>query len=190
MASRACRKSVMIGTALTLSQMTGVVRHMAHMDQPWVSKVSSKLHRWRPGLTSWDGVCSVCSHRIFIWLTRPAPTDDQRCAGSHGYKLDPWNLASPGSLPFWKPRTRGRVHESEVREGARRLVPSHDDARDEKKGRSREVARGRPDCNEAALSHGLNNDDCGCNCGSFIVLDCARRSSPLQQTHGSFLSAS
>lgn len=40
-ASRACRKSVMIGTALNLNQMTTVVRHMGVMDQPWVSPASS-----------------------------------------------------------------------------------------------------------------------------------------------------
>ncbi|KAJ7052568.1 hypothetical protein C8F01DRAFT_998099 [Mycena amicta] len=34
-ASRACRKSVMIGMPLTKGQMTAVVRHMGTMDQPW-----------------------------------------------------------------------------------------------------------------------------------------------------------
>ncbi|KIO28267.1 hypothetical protein M407DRAFT_72025 [Tulasnella calospora MUT 4182] len=34
-ASRACRKSVMIGDPLTVGQMTSVVRHMAKLDQPW-----------------------------------------------------------------------------------------------------------------------------------------------------------
>ena len=34
-ASRACRKSVMIGRSLTTSQMTTIVRHMGTMDQPW-----------------------------------------------------------------------------------------------------------------------------------------------------------
>ncbi|KAF7295704.1 DNA mismatch repair protein MutL [Mycena indigotica] len=34
-AMRACRKSVMIGMPLTVSQMTSVVRHMGTMDQPW-----------------------------------------------------------------------------------------------------------------------------------------------------------
>ncbi|KAJ7040580.1 hypothetical protein C8F04DRAFT_1082777 [Mycena alexandri] len=34
-AMRACRKSVMIGMPLTKGQMTGVVRHMGTMDQPW-----------------------------------------------------------------------------------------------------------------------------------------------------------
>ncbi|KAF9002160.1 hypothetical protein BDQ17DRAFT_1357531 [Cyathus striatus] len=34
-ASRACRKSVMIGMALTKRQMTTVVRHMGSMGQPW-----------------------------------------------------------------------------------------------------------------------------------------------------------
>ncbi|TDL18204.1 DNA mismatch repair protein MutL [Rickenella mellea] len=34
-AMRACRKSVMVGAALTHGQMTSIVRHMATMDQPW-----------------------------------------------------------------------------------------------------------------------------------------------------------
>ena len=34
-ASRACRKSVMIGTALDHRAMVTLVRHMAEMDQPW-----------------------------------------------------------------------------------------------------------------------------------------------------------
>ncbi|KAI5824843.1 DNA mismatch repair protein MutL [Schizophyllum commune Tattone D] len=34
-ASRACRKSVMIGMPLTKGQMTAVVQHMGTMDQPW-----------------------------------------------------------------------------------------------------------------------------------------------------------
>ncbi|KAF9519637.1 hypothetical protein BS47DRAFT_1336722 [Hydnum rufescens UP504] len=34
-ASRACRKSIMIGKALTSGQMTGVIRHMGMTDQPW-----------------------------------------------------------------------------------------------------------------------------------------------------------
>jgi DNA mismatch repair protein PMS2 len=34
-ASRACRTAVMIGTALTRSQMEQSVRNMAEMDQPW-----------------------------------------------------------------------------------------------------------------------------------------------------------
>lgn len=54
-ASRACRKSVMIGKALNTSQMTAVVRHMGTMDQPWVSwslrfvagRVADILPLWR-----------------------------------------------------------------------------------------------------------------------------------------------
>jgi len=34
-ASRACRKSIMIGKTLNIGQMTTVVRHMGTMDQPW-----------------------------------------------------------------------------------------------------------------------------------------------------------
>lgn len=36
-ASRACRKSVMIGTALNLRDMQRIVNHMGEMDHPWVS---------------------------------------------------------------------------------------------------------------------------------------------------------
>ena len=41
-ASRACRSSVMIGTALSKLEMRRLVDHMALMDQPWVS--SYNLH--------------------------------------------------------------------------------------------------------------------------------------------------
>lgn len=34
-ASRACRKSIMIGTALTKAQMQKLVCHMGEIDQPW-----------------------------------------------------------------------------------------------------------------------------------------------------------
>ncbi|VDM72413.1 unnamed protein product [Strongylus vulgaris] len=34
-ASRACRKSVMIGTALTTNQMKSIVSHLGTLDQPW-----------------------------------------------------------------------------------------------------------------------------------------------------------
>lgn len=34
-ASRACRKSVMIGTALTTAQMQSIVAHLGSLDQPW-----------------------------------------------------------------------------------------------------------------------------------------------------------
>lgn len=36
-ASRACRKSVMIGTALSKSTMRQLVDHMGEIEQPWVS---------------------------------------------------------------------------------------------------------------------------------------------------------
>lgn len=36
-ASRACRKSVMIGTALSKADMKKLVDHMAEIDQPWVN---------------------------------------------------------------------------------------------------------------------------------------------------------
>ncbi|KAK6040878.1 DNA mismatch repair protein [Cooperia oncophora] len=34
-ASRACRKSVMIGTTLTMAQMQNIVHHLGTLDQPW-----------------------------------------------------------------------------------------------------------------------------------------------------------
>ncbi|VDN57583.1 unnamed protein product [Dracunculus medinensis] len=34
-ASRACRKSIMIGTALNTSQMEKIIRHLGRLDQPW-----------------------------------------------------------------------------------------------------------------------------------------------------------
>jgi len=34
-ASRACRKSIMIGSALTKAQMQQVISHMACMESPW-----------------------------------------------------------------------------------------------------------------------------------------------------------
>ncbi|KAM0750910.1 DNA mismatch repair protein MutL [Meredithblackwellia eburnea MCA 4105] len=49
-ASRACRKSVMIGKALTKTQMTSVVRHMGGMDQPWSCPHGRPTMRWLAGL--------------------------------------------------------------------------------------------------------------------------------------------
>ena len=53
LASRACRTSVMIGTALSAAGMTRLVHHMAEMDHPWVR------HRghWRVRLSL--GNCEV-----------------------------------------------------------------------------------------------------------------------------------
>ena len=39
LASRACRKSVMIGTALSLKEMRSLLDHMGLMEQPWVWRV-------------------------------------------------------------------------------------------------------------------------------------------------------
>ena len=36
-ASRACRKSVMIGTALSQKEMKTIISHMGAIEQPWVS---------------------------------------------------------------------------------------------------------------------------------------------------------
>lgn len=35
-ASRACRKSVMIGTALSQNEMQQLIVHMGEIEQPWV----------------------------------------------------------------------------------------------------------------------------------------------------------
>ena len=37
-ASKACRMSIMIGTDLTKKQMINVVRHLAQIAKPWVSR--------------------------------------------------------------------------------------------------------------------------------------------------------
>ncbi|GAA5849218.1 hypothetical protein JCM8547_006479 [Rhodosporidiobolus lusitaniae] len=49
-ASRACRKSVMIGRALNVKQMTQIVRHMGGMDQPWACPHGRPTMRWLFGL--------------------------------------------------------------------------------------------------------------------------------------------
>lgn len=46
-ASRACRKSVMIGSALGRRDMLRIVRHMSEMEHPWVSRVLS-THNFIP----------------------------------------------------------------------------------------------------------------------------------------------
>ncbi|GAA6010657.1 hypothetical protein JCM11491_003013 [Sporobolomyces phaffii] len=51
-ASRACRKSVMIGKALNSKQMTMIVRHMGGMDQPWACPHGRPTMRWLAGLGS------------------------------------------------------------------------------------------------------------------------------------------
>ena len=37
-ASRACRKAIMVGTALTGQQMRRLVAQLGHLQQPWVSR--------------------------------------------------------------------------------------------------------------------------------------------------------
>ncbi|GAA5949061.1 hypothetical protein JCM3765_003999 [Sporobolomyces pararoseus] len=49
-ASRACRKSVMIGKALNSNQMTSIIRHMGGMDQPWACPHGRPTMRWLAGL--------------------------------------------------------------------------------------------------------------------------------------------
>ncbi|GAA5987368.1 hypothetical protein JCM10908_001929 [Rhodotorula pacifica] len=45
-ASRACRKSVMIGKALNNAQMTTILRHMGGMEQPWACPHGRPTMRW------------------------------------------------------------------------------------------------------------------------------------------------
>ena len=42
-ASRACRKSVMIGRALSVREMERLIRHMGEIDQPWVGGLGSVI---------------------------------------------------------------------------------------------------------------------------------------------------
>ncbi|KAL2120856.1 hypothetical protein VTJ04DRAFT_4883 [Mycothermus thermophilus] len=53
-AMRACRSSIMIGRALTLGQMTRVVRHMGEMDKPWNCPHGRPTMRHLCGLGAWD----------------------------------------------------------------------------------------------------------------------------------------
>ncbi|KAH9942864.1 MutL C terminal dimerization domain-containing protein, partial [Amylocystis lapponica] len=64
-AMRACRKSIMVGKALTRQQMTAVVRHMGTMDQPWhcphgrptarhLSDIVGMERGWRAGARAVD----------------------------------------------------------------------------------------------------------------------------------------
>ncbi|KWU43745.1 hypothetical protein RHOSPDRAFT_13742, partial [Rhodotorula sp. JG-1b] len=45
-ASRACRKSVMIGKALNHKQMTTILQHMGGMEQPWACPHGRPTMRW------------------------------------------------------------------------------------------------------------------------------------------------
>ncbi|BGP33218.1 ATP-binding mismatch repair protein [Rhodotorula toruloides] len=51
-ASRACRKSVMIGKALSASQMYSIIRHMGEMDQPWACPHGRPTMRWLVSLNA------------------------------------------------------------------------------------------------------------------------------------------
>jgi DNA mismatch repair protein PMS2 len=53
-AMRACRSSVMIGKALTQSQMYGLVKHMGEMDKPWNCPHGRPTMRHLCRLQSWD----------------------------------------------------------------------------------------------------------------------------------------
>ncbi|GAA5839580.1 hypothetical protein JCM9279_005986 [Rhodotorula babjevae] len=51
-ASRACRKSVMVGKALNVKQMTQILRNMSSMDQPWACPHGRPTMRWLAGLSA------------------------------------------------------------------------------------------------------------------------------------------
>lgn len=53
-AMRACRSSVMIGKALTKSQMYGLVRHMGELDKPWNCPHGRPTMRHLCRLQAWD----------------------------------------------------------------------------------------------------------------------------------------
>ncbi|KAM3504309.1 hypothetical protein MY10362_003652 [Beauveria mimosiformis] len=53
-AMRACRSSVMIGKALTTSQMYGLVRHMGELDKPWNCPHGRPTMRHLCRLQAWD----------------------------------------------------------------------------------------------------------------------------------------
>lgn len=53
-AMRACRSSVMIGKALTASQMYGLVRHMGELDKPWNCPHGRPTMRHLCRLQAWD----------------------------------------------------------------------------------------------------------------------------------------
>ncbi|KPV74450.1 uncharacterized protein RHOBADRAFT_27977 [Rhodotorula graminis WP1] len=51
-ASRACRKSVMVGKALNVKQMTQILRNMAAMDQPWACPHGRPTMRWLASMSA------------------------------------------------------------------------------------------------------------------------------------------
>ena len=55
LASRACRKSVMIGKTLRSTQMESIVRHMGSMDKPWSCPHGRPTMRHLYGLDTWEG---------------------------------------------------------------------------------------------------------------------------------------
>nr|CAD7203615.1 unnamed protein product [Timema douglasi] len=81
-ASRACRKSVMIGTALNLSDMRRLVDHMGEMDQPWVGFI----YNWDlPFLTNHEALGqpqphSRLAHTAFNYETLGQPQPHSRLA--------------------------------------------------------------------------------------------------------------
>lgn len=50
-ASRACRMSVMIGTALSFSEMKRLVTHMGEIEQPWVGTFNLGTYLYQEFIT-------------------------------------------------------------------------------------------------------------------------------------------
>lgn len=65
-ASRACRKSVMIGKALSKSDMKKLVNHMGEIEQPWVSIFMPPHKEFIPFLCSVSLTCYRSKHMIFF----------------------------------------------------------------------------------------------------------------------------
>ncbi|GAA5827519.1 hypothetical protein JCM11251_003846 [Rhodosporidiobolus azoricus] len=76
-ASRACRKSVMIGKALNVKQMTQIVRHMGGMDQPWACPHGRPTMRWLR-LMSIHATYGHCTDEIASTAPRTHRTDPHR----------------------------------------------------------------------------------------------------------------
>lgn len=64
LASRACRKSVMIGDPLTKKQMKKLLGHMGELDHPWVSFITS--------IASVGQLKPSCLSELSSWSTNPS----------------------------------------------------------------------------------------------------------------------
>ncbi|KAK0147133.1 Mismatch repair endonuclease PMS2 [Merluccius polli] len=68
-ASRACRKSVMIGTALSVSEMKKLVVHMGEIEQPWNCPHGRPTMRHLDAtLTSWFISSEVANANLILYM--------------------------------------------------------------------------------------------------------------------------